>query len=599
MFSFAFFVIFFISFARCYAFDSEFKAKFLFMCVCTLISWSFGVSLSIRMLGIKKTLPVIVLALLLLAMDYINFYSSSSWENDGPSGGRMISLFCTYYHAVSISLFFLTINLFSYSCQSRFLSFFRTFLFSIFFVFSLSVIGNRLLSGSGLNGDSMVAILQTNREEAYHYFFGLNNGLLLLFWLFLVILTLCVFIRFAFAPLKDRIKRLRLLSKAAACCCVIVLLPCVAMGIKASMYHFFAPRMYKVMIYPTYYSRDLKMFHKNREDYVKKIQERLSSINTNDCFSGKYVVVVGESLNRNFMGCYGYHKNTTPFQTSLKKNDNFVLFKNCFACHVQTPRVLLLLLTSLNQYNEKGYEISDATSIIDIANLYQYQTEWASGQEKIAIANSAISALAESANRSYYSTEKTPYRDLDVVQHLNKDNILGEERSLTFVHLNGNHYPYHLSFPADLAFEEQGFSLYEKSVVLNDTILSKLYDLVQSNNVDVMVYVSDHADAVSVQKGHDPRDYLQEMAEIPLWIYFSDSYRKKHPEIVERLRGASEQVITHDLVFDLLLYIMGMDNEFVDTTLVPGSDNYRVNEKNARTLYGQKPIYINGTQSTP
>ena len=567
--------------------------------MCTLISWSWGVSLSIRILGIRRTLPVVALALLLLAMDYINFYTSIVWENDGPAGAHMRNLLCTYYHAVSISLFFLTVNLFSYSCQSSFLSYFRTFLFSMFFVFSLSVIGNRLLSGSGLNGDSMVAILQTNREEAYHYFFGLNNGLLLLFWIFLVILTLCWFIHFAFAPLKDRIKHLRQLSKAAACCCVIVLLPCVAMGVKASMYRFFAPRMYRVMIYPTYYSRDLKTFHKNREDYIKNVQERLSSINKKDCYTGKFIVVIGESLDRNYMGCYGYHKNTTPFQSSLKKDDNFILFKNCFACHVQTPRVLLLLLTSLNQYNGKGYEISDAISIIDIANLYQYQTEWASGQEKIAIANSTISALAESATHIYYSTEKTPYRDLDVVQHLNKNNILGEERSLTFVHLNGNHYPYHLSFPSDLTFEEQDFSLYEKSVFFNDTILSKLYDLMHANNVDVLLYVSDHADAVSVRRGHDPRKYLQEMAEIPFWIYFSDNYREKHPEIVERLRGASEQVITNDLVFDLLLYIMGMDNDFVDTTLVPGSDNYRVNEKNARTLYGQKPIYINGTQSTP
>ena len=128
--------------------------------------------------------------------------------------------------------------------------------------------------------------------------------------------------------------------------------------------------MFRAMQYPLNYSRDLKLFHENRAEYIHKIQERLSSISTLDCYPGKYVVIVGESLNRNFMSCYGYSKDTTPFQSALKNDDGFYLFRDCYSCHVQTQRVLLLLLTSLNQYNGKGYEISDATSIIDIANLY-------------------------------------------------------------------------------------------------------------------------------------------------------------------------------------------------------------------------------------
>ena len=82
------------------------------------------------------------------------------------------------------------------------------------------------------------------------------------------------------------------------------------------------------------------------------------------------------------------------------------------------------------------------------------------------------------------------------------------------------------------------------------------------------------------------------MAEIPLWIYLSDNYRKAHPEIADQLRSASGQVFTNDLIFNLLLDLMGMDNELVDPTLVPGSDGYRVNEETARSVYGQEHLSI-------
>ena len=590
-------LLFFLEYWRYSTFDPGLDAKHCSMCVFTLLGWAFCVSLSVRVLGVGKTLPIVGLTLLFLAMDYINFSEFKVIEDDAPGGGRKMGFYCTYFHAASFTVFFLIVCLFSFSCRSRIVAFFRSFLYYFFFLFSFAVIGNKLFSGRGINEDAMIAILQTDREEAFHYFFGINNGLFLLIWIFLAVLALWWIGRLAFAPFRDRIKRRKLLTTIAAFCCVAALVPCVLMGIKGSMYHFFAPRMFRAMQYPLNYSRDLKLFHENRAEYIHKIQERLSSISTLDCYPGKYVVIVGESLNRNFMSCYGYSKDTTPFQSALKNDDGFYLFRDCYSCHVQTQRVLLLLLTSLNQYNGKGYEISDATSIIDIANLYRYRTAWVSGQEKIAIANSTISALAESSDHIYFSTEKKHERDLDLVHHLDENKILEPDRSLTFVHLNGSHYPYHLSVPPDMTFDEPDLSFYEKSVRFNDMVIEKLFELARANGVDVLLYVSDHSEAVSVRKGHDPRYYLQEMAEIPLWIYLSEDYRKAHPEIADRLRAATGQVFTNDLVFDLLLYLMGMDNEFVDGTLVPGGDDYRIDGENARSVYGRERIVVHAPDS--
>ena len=591
-------LLFFLEYARYSTFDPKFSLKFCSLSVFSLIVWAFCVALSIRVLGVRKTLPVIVLTLLFLAMDYINFteYKAPTWGEEVPRGFRKERFYRTYYHAATVAAFFLILNLYSFCCKSRIVSFARSFLYYLFFLFSLAVIGNALFSGRGLDHDAMFAIMQTDRQEAFHYFFGLNNGLLLLFWLFLFILGLWFLARFSFSPFKDRIRRRQWMTGKAAFCCSAAFLVCFMLGFVLSMYHYHPPRMYKVLEYPWFYFNDLREYNKNRAEYSKRLHERLSVIDNHDCFPGKYVVAIGESCNRNYMGCYGYSKNTTPSQSSMLNDDGFFLFKYPFSCHVQTQRVLLLFLTSLNQYNGRGYEIADATSLIDIAKWYQYQTSWVSGQEKISVSVSMLSPLAESADHVYFSPEPMPYRDLDVLRHLEEDKILDADRSLTFIHMNGNHYPYDLSFPPDTEFDEPDLSLYEQSVSFNDRMLSKLFALAQAHDVDVFLFVSDHSDAVSVRLGHDPRIYLQEMAEIPMWVYLSERYRKAHPEIAERLRVATGQVVTNDLGFDLLLELMGMDNEFVDTTLVPGSEDYRIDEETARTVFGREHIQVTPPQ---
>ena len=562
-------------------FDPAYNPSYVLMCLIAIISWSSCISLSICVLGLMRTLPIACVALLFIAMDYFNYGTC-----------RKEDYYTTVYHAMSIASLFSILNLLAYFIPCRIISFFRTFFFFLFFLFPIAIIGNKILSGNGLNGDAMVAIQQTDIREAYHYFFGLNNGLLLLIWLFFFISVTYVVYRFAISCSKTRTTRQKILCGGALFYCSIAILPCFSIGFLGNMYKYFTPHIYDTMKYPITYSLALKDYSKYREDHLKVIQERLAEIDNWDCFSGKYIVVIGESLNKNFMGCYGYSKNTTPFQSKLKDDDKFFLFKHCFACYVQTQRVLRLLLTNLNQYNGKGFEISDAVSCLDIANLYNYQTEWLSGQERISNSNSVITALADSADQIYFSKEKMQNRDLDLVQQLGKSTILSKDRSLAFLHLNGSHYPYHLSFPAELCPDALDFSVYEKSVYYNDIVMSRLYDLAKTNNVDVLLYVSDHSDGVSAGKGHDSRNYLQEMVEIPLWIYISDAYKKEHPDIADQLRIATNQVFTNDLVFDLLLYLMGIDNEFVDKTLVPGSDDYRINEDTARTLYGEQRLFI-------
>ena len=63
----------------------------------------------------------------------------------------------------------------------------------------------------------------------------------------------------------------------------------------------------------------------SREDVVKKYINGLV-----DSKSGTFVLVIGESLSRTHMGCYGYSKETTPWQSSIKNNPNAVFLENAY-----------------------------------------------------------------------------------------------------------------------------------------------------------------------------------------------------------------------------------------------------------------------------
>ncbi|HIU63726.1 MAG TPA: sulfatase-like hydrolase/transferase, partial [Candidatus Avacidaminococcus intestinavium] len=65
-----------------------------------------------------------------------------------------------------------------------------------------------------------------------------------------------------------------------------------------------------------------------------------------------YVLVIGESQSRDHLSAYGYARQTTPWLNEKKQDDDFILFKNAYSCHVMTAYVMAKVLTESNQYNQ-------------------------------------------------------------------------------------------------------------------------------------------------------------------------------------------------------------------------------------------------------
>ena len=258
------------------------------------------------------------------------------------------------------------------------------------------------------------------------------------------------------------------------------------------------------------------------------------------------------------------------------------------------------MLTMSNQYlSQSGKQFSKAQeslSILDIAKHSGYQVCWISNQERVSNFNSIISSIADIADpciftHMSYSISSDNKYDLDLLPLL--ANIEFADSSLVIIHLAGCHDPYGLTFPNKFDFQNENFSLYEKSVFYNDCVIRQIVDLFQKRGAKLIAYVSDHSECPENRK-HDPRPgyFRLEMTEIPMWFFVSEEYREKRPDLFAKLQKCSGKVVTNDLVFNMLLDLMSFRYPEDIEEFSPLSSHYILDRMPAKTLGGQMEITL-------
>ena len=107
-----------------------------------------------------------------------------------------------------------------------------------------------------------------------------------------------------------------------------------------------------------------------------------------------------------------------------------------------------------------------------------------------------------------------------------------------------------------------------------------------------MIYFSDHADAVKKNLGHNASNFVPEMTHIPLYMYFSNDYLEKYKAKVNNLLEKVDNIITNDLLFNIILGIMNIK---VDDVYEAHNDiteaHYDVSVGRFKTLYGNRSVF--------
>jgi|GEM_PF-3564578 len=383
---------------------------------------------------------------------------------------------------------------------------------------------------------AFAALFETTPQEAFEFTKLIDlSSLLITFLLSTFPLISLIYIK------NYQIKRVRIINSASLLLILslIIHIPYIS-----------AP---KDSLMPMDYShtlRDVKNIYHYIEEYYTLIQLREKRNNLNviaeqdnkiNRINQVHVLVIGESLARNHMSVYGYHRKTTP---RLDSSKSLLLYNNVISPTTQTRSSIVRMLTSAYGTNTKNFY--NEASIISVMRAAGFSTYWISNQGRYGISDTETSALADDANTSIFVNTDWNAKSLDqkVIEPLKS--ILNKERNKLFlvIHLLGSHFEYAKRVPDldDFLIKDNTSSSslntaqlkrvkeYDATVKYADVIIDSLIKVVNQSNYDLksLLYLSDHGEDVYDNKqmllGHGSPIVTKYTVEIPFILWRNEQF---------------------------------------------------------------------------
>lgn len=315
---------------------------------------------------------------------------------------------------------------------------------------------------------------------------------------------------------------------------------------------------------------------------VKNMKEYSGGMNNLIANNGvdNIVLVIGESANRDYMGVYGYERNNTPWMNNMVKGYNTILFDKAYTSYRLTNKALAYLLTEKNQYDNK--DLYSAINLIDVLKAAGYTTYWYSTQGNVSNYREVYNVIAQKADYMKFDNEAM---DDKLLEYLNINE--NDKKRFIVIHISCSHYPYR-HYPAEwnIYGNDNVSDNYDNTIRYTDYILEEIFEKLGRYNPDLFIYISDHGESKEMQRNRF--DYR--MSHVPFMIYFSNDCIGKIPEKYQIALSREHTYFTHDMFYDTLLDIIGIDSSMYDEDKALFSEKYAFNKYNLKTEYGTRDI---------
>lgn len=289
----------------------------------------------------------------------------------------------------------------------------------------------------------------------------------------------------------------------------------------------------------------------------------------------KFVVVIGESHCRTHSSLYGYNRQTQPEQERLAADSALYVFQGAVAPETYTVGCFKHFIGTWN--GEKDRNWYEQFTFLEAARLSGYRLLWFSTQSRKGVYDNPVARIADFCDVTEYtndgmnglysgSIDEELFPMID--RHFNSSS-----KEFIVLHTMGCHPEYKLRYPESFGrFKPSDYTErpenqrriiaeYDNAVLYNDHILSEIYRRFADTDA-VIVYFSDHAQDLFTASpdffGHAILDNpvsLAAVREIPLTIYLTEKYKRRHPEMTRRIADASggeDPIYTTDIIYTLM-----------------------------------------------
>jgi len=296
-----------------------------------------------------------------------------------------------------------------------------------------------------------------------------------------------------------------------------------------------------------------------------------------------YIVVIGESLNRNHMSRFGYVRNTTPYLDSV--SEELLVFKNVVSNFAQTAQSLNVTLTESDTQNKVS--ISEASSILEVFKKANFKTWWISNQQPLRRPTSAIASLADVEkfiSHDFHGVEVNRY-DGYLLPEIKKAVNDAAKHKVIFVHLMGSHLQYENRYPPeetvfngkegikaytdDVSDSQLDFiNSYDNSVHYTDSVLGEIIKQLKAfEGIAGLIFWADHGEEVfDVKdfKGHGPDGITKSMFEIPFVFWRNQAYQDEFLEVDKVISTHTKSPIMLDDFFHIAQCLIPVESDLVN-----------------------------------
>lgn len=311
----------------------------------------------------------------------------------------------------------------------------------------------------------------------------------------------------------------------------------------------------------------------------------------------RIVWVIGESFNKHHSPLYGYRLNTQPVLMREYEAGNLVVFADVETMSASTTEVMEQIFSTYDPHVANAADCDDYPLMPTLlrnagytVSLHDNQTSRLKGDLKWDSQNMWFlnSAKVECASLCYRNKELKAY-DLDFVRSEIK-HIPEDLPAMNIFHLLGQHMPAQKRFPPDFEYfspdvyncmsgfteaQKRDLANYDNATLYNDAVLAELIQRIASEDA-ILVYHSDHGEEV-----HDFRNRYgrtlepvtpqirQCVYEVPLFVYTTPEYRRRHPAMYRRITEAAGRKMNLADMSRLLLDLAEVESAYFNPERSP------------------------------
>ena len=273
-----------------------------------------------------------------------------------------------------------------------------------------------------------------------------------------------------------------------------------------------------------------------------------------DTFSKKpdiVVLYIGEAIRPDHSPLNGYHRNTTP---GIGQCSNIINLPNVLSAATQTLPSIFSILT----YTTDEEESKTHSSFVDILAKHSYKQYLMAGLNTEGYWYLTPN-IAKTLN-PHVSLHSRPASAQEYAKNIS--DLLTQKSAPLFVLIEdgAGHMPYKSEH--NIFGQASDIDKYDNCILDADARLTAIIQTLQSNDA-ILLFTSDHGESFGEEGrfGHAGPMTAMEQRQVFSFIWYSNSYAEKHPEIIQALKDNALRFTSHDHIYHTIISVAGIQSD--------------------------------------